>query len=80
MNVLAPPATRLADPASDIGSQLVEDPGASGVREPAFAVVSGDGVVLPPARYIREVHMAITDVMRAPQGRGARPVCGGGRI
>ena len=72
MNVLAPPATRLADPASDIGSKLVEDPGASGVRDRTFAVVSGDGVVLPPARAALSGGLEQTRTLVPEVGNGAR--------
>lgn len=45
MNVPARSATRIADPAINIGRQVIEDPGASGEQHVTFAVASADGVV-----------------------------------
>ena len=45
MNVPARSATRIADPAINIGREVIEDPGASGEQHVTFAVTSADGVV-----------------------------------
>lgn len=45
MNVPVRPATRIADPAINIGRQVTEDPGASGEQHVTFAVASAHGVV-----------------------------------